>query len=117
MALTVDSTTSTRFGDITEMELQFSSITDASTTTVSHGGPSGVTPYKVSHIVTTAPTSRDPVGMSWEATSTANNTIDVRFSVPQGGDITGAIVKMHVTFRDSASGGISYPTYTVDGAP
>ena len=107
MALTVDSTTPTRFGDLTEVELQFSSITDASTTTVSHGGPSGATPYKVSHVVTTAPTSRDPIWMSWEASSTANNTIDVRFSVPQGGDITGAIVKLFVTFREAASGGIS----------
>ena len=55
--------------------------------------------------------------MSWEASSTSANTVDVRFSVPQGGDITGAIVKMYVTFRESASGGITYPTYTVDGAP
>ena len=47
MALTVDSTTPTRFGDITEVELQLSSITDASTTSVAHGGPSGVAPYKV----------------------------------------------------------------------
>ena len=117
MALTVDSTKPTRFGDITEVELQLSSITDASTTSVAHGGPSGVAPYKVSHVVTTAPTSRDPIGMSWEASSTSANTVDVRFSVPQGGDITGAIVKMYVTFRESASGGITYPTYTVDGAP
>ena len=110
MALTIDSTTPTRFGDITEMELQVSSITDASTTTIAHGGPNGVAPDKVSHVVVTAPTSRDPVGMSWEASSTANNTIDVRFSVPQGGDITGAVIKMHLTFREAASGGIAVPS-------
>jgi|TARA_Y100000310_G_scaffold222159_1_gene223828 hypothetical protein len=107
MAATVDSTTATLFGDLTEMTLQLSSITADSVTTLSHGGPSGATPYKVTHTVVTAPTSRDPIGMSWEGSSTSNNTVDVRLSVPQGGDITAAVVKVYVAFKESASGGIS----------
>ena len=117
MSATVDKNAPSRFGDITETESQLSAITAGALIALSHGGPDGVTPYKVSHTVVTAPTSQDPIGMSWESSSTSANTVSVRFTVPQGGDITGAVVKVWTTFKDSASGGTTYPSYTVEGAP
>ena len=117
MSSTTDSTIGTGFGDFTEMTVQLSSITAGALIALAHGGPSGAAPHKVTHTVVTAPTSQDPIGMSWESSSTSANTVSVRFTVPQGGDITGAVVKVWTTFKDSAAGGISYPTYTVEGAP
>jgi hypothetical protein len=48
--------------------------------------------------------------MSWESSSTSADTVSLRFTVPQGGDITGAKVKVYVTFKESASGGITPPS-------
>lgn len=110
MSATVSGNKGTLFGDITETETTLSVITAGGLIAMSHGGPSGATPYKVSHAVTTAPTSQDPIGMSWESSSTSNNTVSIRFNVPQGGDITNAIVKVYVTFRDGAAGGLSVPS-------
>tara|TARA_R100000458_G_C8071944_1_gene110355 strand:+ start:218 stop:547 length:330 start_codon:yes stop_codon:yes gene_type:complete len=109
MSATASGNKGTLFGDITETETTLSSITAGALIAMSHGGPSGATPYKVSHTVTTAPTSQDPIGMSWESSSTSDNTVSVRFTVPQGGDITGAEVKVYVTFKDSAAGGLDAP--------
>ena len=110
MSATVSGNKGTLFGDVTETETTLSAITAGALIALSHGGPSGATPYKVSHVVTTAPTSQDPIGMSWESSSTSDNTVSIRFNVPQGGDITNAVVKVYVTFRDAASGGISVPS-------
>ena len=107
MSATVDSTIASGFGDFTEMTVQLSSITAGALIAMAHGGPSGAAPHRVSHTVVTQPTSQDPIGMSWESTSTANNTASVRFTVPQGGDITGAVVKVYVQFKEAASGGIT----------
>ena len=38
------------------------------------------------------------------------NTVGLRFTVPQGGDITSAVVKVYVTFKDGAAGGIAVPS-------
>ena len=107
MSATTDSTVATGFGDFTEMTISLSSITAGALIALAHGGPSKATPHRVSHTVVTAPTSQDPVGMSWEGSSTDDNTVSIRFTVPQGGDITGAKVKVYVTFKESAGGGIS----------
>lgn len=110
MSATTDSTVATGFGDFTEMTVQLSSITAGALIALAHGGPSGATPHRVSHTVVTAPTSQDPVGMSWESSSTSADTVSLRFTVPQGGDISGAKVKVYVTFKESASGGITPPS-------
>ena len=110
MSATASGNTGTLFGDITETETTLSVITAGGLIAMAHGGPSGATPYKVSHTVTTAPTSQDPIGMSWESSSTTANTVSVRFTVPQGGDITSAVVKVYVTFKDGAAGGIAVPS-------
>jgi len=57
------------------------------------------------------------IGMSWESSSTSADTVSIRFTVPQGGDITGAVVKVYVQFKESAGGGTTYPSYAVQGAP
>tara|TARA_Y100000310_G_C19967865_1_gene484128 strand:- start:120 stop:470 length:351 start_codon:yes stop_codon:yes gene_type:complete len=113
MSSTTDSTNSTGFGDFTEQTIQLSSITAGALIALSHGGPTKAAPHRVSHTVVTAPTSQDPIGMSWEASSTSADTVSIRFTVPQGGDITGAVVKVYVTFKESAGGGISHPTHVV----
>ncbi len=110
MSSTTDSTVATGFGDFTEMTVQLSSITAGALIALSHGGPSGAAPHRVSHTVVTAPTSQDPIGMSWESSSTSADTVSLRFTVPQGGDISGAKVKVYVTFKESASGGITPPS-------
>ena len=109
MSATTDSTVSTGFGDFTEQTIQLSSITAGALIALAHGGPSSATPHRVSHTVVTAPTSQDPIGMTWESSSTSDNTVSLRFTVPQGGDITGAKVKVYVTFKESAGGGITVP--------
>ena len=107
MSATTDSTVATGFGDFTETTVQLSAITAGALIAQAHGGPSGATPHRVSHTIVTQPTSQDPVAMSWESSSTSNNTASIRFTVPQGGDITGAVVKVYCTFKEAASGGIS----------
>ncbi len=107
MAHTVDSTTPTRFGALTETRLQLSGITASSLEAVAHGGPTGATPYKVTCNVTTQPTSQDPITLSWEGSSTSADTVSLRFLVPQGGDMTNAIVDVYVLFKDAASGGLA----------
>ena len=107
MSSTTDSTVVTGFGDFTETTIQLSSITAGALIALAHGGPSGANVHRVSHTVVTAPTSQDPIGMSWESSSTSANTVSLRFTVPQGGDITGAKVKVYCTFKEAASGGIS----------
>ena len=107
MSSTTDTTLTTGFGDFTETTIQLSSITAGALIALAHGGPSGAAPHRVSHTVVTQPTSQDPVAMSWEASSTSANTASIRFTVPQGGDITGAVVKVYCTFKEAASGGIS----------
>jgi len=117
MSSTTDSTIGTGFGDFTEMTVQLSSITAGALIALAHGGPSGAAPHKVSHTVVTSPTSQDPIGMSWESSSTSADTVSIRFTVPQGGDITAAVVKVYVQFKESAGGGTTYPSYAVQGAP
>tara|TARA_R100000306_G_scaffold38569_1_gene38439 strand:+ start:46 stop:369 length:324 start_codon:yes stop_codon:yes gene_type:complete len=107
MSSTTDSTTATGFGDFTETTVQLSAITAGALIALAHGGPSGATPHRVSHTVVTQPTSQDPIGMSWESSSTSANTVSIRFTVPQGGDITGAVIKVYANFKEAASGGIS----------
>ena len=107
MSSTTDSTVVTGFGDFTETTVQLSAITAGALIALAHGGPSGANVHRVSHTIVTAATSQDPIGMSWESSSTSANTVSLRFTVPQGGDITGAKVKVYCTFKEAASGGIS----------
>ena len=104
---TIASTENTGWGDRTQTKITLNTITAGALTALAHGGPSGATPKYVTHNVTTQPTSQDPVSMSWEASSTSANTVSLRFLVPQGGDITGAVVDVYVDFADAAGGGIS----------
>ena len=117
MSSTTDSTATTGFGDHIEQTLQLSSITAGALIALAHGGPTGAAVHRVAHTVVTQPTSQDPIGMSWEAASTSADTVSIRFTVPQSGDITGAVVKVYVTFKESAGGGTTYPSYAVQGAP
>ena len=110
MSATTATTLATGFGDFTEMTIALSSITAGALIALAHGGPSSATPHRGSHTVVTAPTSQDPVGMSWESSSTSADTVSLRFTVPQGGDISGAKVKVYVTCKESASGGITPPS-------
>jgi hypothetical protein len=72
-------------------------------------GPSGLAPVEVSTVVTTEATTRDPVFVKHDPSldSTANNTITLEPDTIPGGDITGAIIKVTITWNGVASGGIS----------
>jgi hypothetical protein len=82
-------------------------MTSAQTEAISHGGPSGVAPYKVEHSVITAPNS-GPIDLIWLKSSDdlSNNTSSVKFSVPAGGDITSGVCLIRFYFKDVKSGGM-----------
>ena len=107
MSATVAATTGTGWGDRTQQKIKINTIMAGAPFALAHGGPAGATPKMVTHNVTTQPTSQDPVTMSWEGSSTTDNTVTLRFVVPQGGDISGAVVDVYVDFEDAAGGGIS----------
>lgn len=79
---------------------------------LAHGGPynsastSTVKPFNVTCTVITPSNSLDPIFMSWENSTTVASTVSVRFSTSNGGDLTGAIVKLFVWFLDHGAGGI-----------
>ena len=92
-----------------ETAVDLSTIDPGASLNVSHGGPSGATVYKVSHEVTTLPTSKDVVHVAHVAASdsTTNNTARIVVDTTSGGDLTGAVVRVYFYFREAASGGIS----------
>ena len=110
MSSTTDSTVTSGWGDRTESTITLNSITSGALIALAHGGPSGAHVARVSHTVTTAATSQDPIGMSWEASSTSADTVSIRFTVPQGGDMSGAKGAVYVEFKDAAGGGLSVPS-------
>ena len=85
----------------------FSSMTSDQKETLTHGGPSGATAFKVEYQVTTRPTSGDTLNMEWSASDTDNDTVTLRFYAEQGGDLAGAVVDVLVYWLDQASGGIT----------
>lgn len=88
-------------------EMQVSSMTSDQIETISHGGPDGVYPYKVELDVIVEPVS-GPVTMAWIRASddATNNTSNLRFSVPAGGDITSAVGLVRFYFKHSKSDGL-----------
>jgi hypothetical protein len=69
---------------------------------VTHGGPLA-TPETVSFYVTTRPTDGSQISMEWVSSSTANGTVTLRFYSDGLGDLTGAVVRVHLTFLDHAA--------------
>ena len=100
---------------ITERTLK--TIVAGKSEAVAHNGPSGATPLLVLHTTTTRPTDGSVVDFSWTGTSTSNNTVTIQVDTTPGGSVTGAEVKVYCVFLEQASGGTTYPSYAVQGAP
>lgn len=100
---------------ITESSL--STLVAGKSEAISHNGPSGATPLLVLHTTTTRPTDGSVVDFSWTGTSTSGNTVSVTLDTVPGGSLTGAAVKVYCIFIEQASGGTTYPSYAVQGAP
>lgn len=75
--------------------------------TVSHLGPSGVTPDGVRLTLTTGPTDGSVWQLVWSSTSTTNNTIT--FKVNCSGSMDGAVGYLTCTFYAQASAGLNPP--------
>lgn len=84
-----------------------SSLTAGLQETVSHLGPSGVTPDTVEFVLTTAPYSMLPVSLVWDSTSTSANTVTVRLI--SDGSLDGAAGTLLCTFYSQATGGLTAP--------
>lgn len=110
MSATTDLTLDSGWGDRAETTVQLSAITAGALIAMAHGGPGGAEASRVTFNVKTQPTSQDPIAMSFESASTTANTVSVRFTVPQGGDMTGAVVEVYTQFKDAAGGGIAVPS-------
>ncbi len=67
---------------------------------VTHGGPSGVAPYKVSYEIYTPATTGHIVTLEHHGASddTSNNTVRLKPRVETGGDITGCVLKVWCHF-------------------
>lgn len=89
--------------------VNLSTIEPGETVDVSHGGPSGVKPAFIVASTTVEATNGSPV-LSVEhirgSDSTTNNTSRLRVKTDDGGDLTGAVVRVLFFFTAAASGGI-----------
>ena len=89
--------------------VNLSTIEPGETLDVSHGGPTGVKPEFVLHSVTTEATNGSAVVAVEHirgSDSTTNDTSRLRVKTEDGGDLTGAVVRVLFFFTASASGGI-----------
>jgi hypothetical protein len=79
---------------------------------LSHGGPTGASVTWVTHEVRVAPTSKDVIDVRHIAASdsTSNDTARIEVSTPDGGDLTGATVRVFYWFIPQGAGGISSST-------
>lgn len=85
-------------------EFLLSSLTSHQNEDVAHGGPSGVAPSFMQYEVQTAATTGHVVALEHIRASddTSNNTIRLRAKVEDGGDITGAVLRVWVYFLPRA---------------
>lgn len=109
MALTRNSAKYVRWDENPVVQINCSTLDAGLEVDVAHGGPSGATPYNVTCTVITPPTDGSDVKFSWiqADNDTTNNEIRVQFDTEAGGDLTGAVVLLHVYFNQAASGGLS----------
>jgi hypothetical protein len=100
MAATVDSSTVHVHGGMITQHTTLSALTSDLTESVAFttglGAPNIVAPFEVDWECLTPPTSGDLLLMNrvYASDSTSGNTVAVKFKVPAGGDITGAVVKV-----------------------
>lgn len=91
------------------IRLDLSSLTSDLLENIAHGGPSGASVSRVSYEVIQKPTDGSDLSMEHKAASdsTTNNTVALRFYTSPGGSLSGAKVRVHLTFHAFASGGIT----------
>lgn len=109
MAATVDSNSLTKMVPELTNEIRLSSLTAGTTETLSHKGPTGVAPSEVAVETTTVATDGSAVNWTHTADSTTSNTTSIKFDTAAGGSLSGAKVKIRLTFYPQASGGLSPP--------
>ena len=90
-------------------EVEVSSIVGDQSEDIAHGGPDGLVAKEIQMEIVTPPTS--PCTFSLQRsladdTITGTETSRVKFATEDGGDMTGAVVKLRFHFYASASGGI-----------
>ena len=91
------------------IQLNLSSLTSDLVENIAHGGPSGCTVTRASFEVIQKPTDGSDLSMEHKVASdsTTNNTVALRFYTEPGGSLSGAKVKVFLTFHDFATGGIT----------
>lgn len=89
-------------------EVRMSSITGGLAEDVTHGGPSGKNPDKVTYEMVTPPDAPCAFTLYHDTAndSASGGTARVKFLPEGGGDLTGLVVNVHFLFYCSASGGI-----------
>ena len=91
------------------VRLDLSSLTSDLLENIAHGGPSGATASRVTCEVIQKPTDGSDLSVEHKSASdsTTNNTMALRFYTSPGGSLSGAKVRVFVTFHSFASGGIT----------
>ena len=89
-------------------KLSLSTIQAGAKVTCTHTGPTDVAPIGVEMArITTRPTSGCPVTLQWVGASAGDNTVDIVLDTEIGGDLTGAVVEVLITFAAHATGGLT----------
>ena len=83
-------------------EFNLSALTAGLTATVPHSGPTGTAADFVEFYATTAPTDGSVVTMLSATTDTTNNELDLTFTVPAGGSLDGAVLRVLGHWRAAA---------------
>lgn len=106
MAVTVVSNTMVQMVPFPVAEVQLSGLTAAATETLDFpvaGRPDKVAVKQVELIrVITEPTSADPVFLATWASSESANQYTLKFDTVAGGDLTGAVVLLRVSWLEQA---------------
>lgn len=112
-APTLNASSLRAFGDNFVNELEYSSITgnESFTCTWSSQAPA-LDPTMVTCVVTTRPTDKSNINVSWTANNTpgdsnSGRTCTLSLDTEVGGSMTGAVVRVYLWWVASADGGIS----------
>jgi hypothetical protein len=87
-------------------EWTLSSLTSDALEALVYGDYTEQTPDWVDFCVTTQADDHSDISLDWVSTTASSSTINVRLKAENGGDLTGAVVKVRAWFYAMGQGGI-----------
>ncbi len=106
MAATVDGKRTVLAAPFGIYEWQLSALTSDALETLTFSDYTGQTPDRVDFFVTTQADDHSDISMDWVSTTASSSQVGVRFKAENGGDLTGAVVKVWAYFFAMGQGGI-----------